>query len=235
MKRYDSYKDSEIKWIDEIPFNWKKSRIRMVGDLYGGLTGKQTQKLKNASIGVKFHKFKMNRNYNIPEIDDVVLKDYCSNTYLDKNFISILNGIWSQSGVNFFLRDMIDENEHTNLATYYNYSPDDNIIYPNCEDIVNFKNNPVTPGVILTETMAQIGLVAFGIYLLSESSNTLNDVKIALTSSEVDFFIPVFPGEKVTVKSEKEYFRFNKLKCKVEMFNQKGELVCRGKIAGMIQ
>lgn len=110
---------------------------------YGGLTGKQTQKLKNASIGVKFHKFKMNRNYNIPEIDDVVLKDYCSNTYLDKNFISILNGIWSQSGVNFFLRDMIDENEHTNLATYYNYSPDDNIIYPNCEDIVNFKNNPV--------------------------------------------------------------------------------------------
>jgi 3-hydroxyacyl-[acyl-carrier-protein] dehydratase len=99
----------------------------------------------------------------------------------------------------------------------------------------HFKNNPVTPGVILTETMAQIGLVAFGIYLLSESSNTLNDVKIALTSSEVDFFIPVFPGEKMTVKSEKEYFRFNKLKCKVEMFNQKGELVCRGKIAGMIQ
>ena len=40
MKRYDSYKDSEIKWIDEIPFNWKKSRIRMVGELYGGLTGK---------------------------------------------------------------------------------------------------------------------------------------------------------------------------------------------------
>jgi 3-hydroxyacyl-[acyl-carrier-protein] dehydratase len=98
----------------------------------------------------------------------------------------------------------------------------------------HFKNNPVTPGVILTETMAQIGLVSFGIYLLSESGNLSDEIQIALTSSEIDFFKPVFPGEKVIVKSEKEYFRFNKLKCKVEMFNLNGELVCRGKIAGMI-
>ena len=41
MKRYDSYKDSGVKWIGEIPSNWEKSRIRMVGDLYGGLTGKK--------------------------------------------------------------------------------------------------------------------------------------------------------------------------------------------------
>ena len=99
----------------------------------------------------------------------------------------------------------------------------------------HFKNNPVTPGVILTETMAQIGLVSFGIYLLSKSSNAESEIKIALTSSEIDFFKPVFPSEKVIVKSQKEYFRFNKLKCKVEMFNEIGELVCRGKIAGMMQ
>ena len=41
MKRYDSYKDSEVEWMNEIPSNWEKSRIRMVGDLYGGLTGKK--------------------------------------------------------------------------------------------------------------------------------------------------------------------------------------------------
>jgi|TARA_R110000737_G_scaffold50895_2_gene71971 3-hydroxyacyl-[acyl-carrier-protein] dehydratase len=99
----------------------------------------------------------------------------------------------------------------------------------------HFKNNPVTPGVILTETMAQIGLVSFGIYLLSQSENTIADLKIALTSSEIDFFKPVFPSEKVIVKSKKEYFRFNKLKCNVEMFNENGDLVCRGKIAGMMQ
>ena len=99
----------------------------------------------------------------------------------------------------------------------------------------HFKNNPITPGVILTETMAQIGLVCFGIYLLRESGSSLDEIKIALTSTEVDFFKPVFPAEKVIVKSKKEYFRFNKLKCKVEMFNEKGDLVCRGKIAGMMQ
>ena len=99
----------------------------------------------------------------------------------------------------------------------------------------HFKSNPVTPGVILTETMAQIGLVSFGIYLLSESGNSLSEIKIALTSSQTDFFKPVLPGEKVIVKSVKEYYRFNKLKCKVEMFNANQELVCRGEIAGMIQ
>ena len=31
----------------------------------------------------------------------------------------------------------------------------------------HFKNRALTPGVILTETMAQIGLVALGIYLMS--------------------------------------------------------------------
>lgn len=98
----------------------------------------------------------------------------------------------------------------------------------------HFKNNPVTPGVILTETMAQIGLVSFGIYLMNKSEESTDEIQIALTSSEMDFFIPVFPNEKVIVKSQKEYFRFNKLKCKVEMFNLNDELVCRGKIAGMI-
>jgi len=41
MERYDSYKDSGVEWMNEIPSNWEKSRIRMVGDLYGGLTGKK--------------------------------------------------------------------------------------------------------------------------------------------------------------------------------------------------
>lgn len=99
----------------------------------------------------------------------------------------------------------------------------------------HFKNNPVTPGVILTETMAQIGLVCLGIFLLKEAILSQNKLpKIALTSSKIDFFLPVYPNEKVTVVSEKEYFRFNKLKCHVKMKNEKGKLVCKGEIAGMV-
>ena len=96
----------------------------------------------------------------------------------------------------------------------------------------HFKNNPITPGVILIETMAQIGLVCLGIYLLDSSFN--QDTKIALTSSDIDYLKPVFPNEKVRVISEKVYFRFNKLKCKVKMLNSNKEEVCRGTISGMI-
>ena len=47
--------------------------------------------------------------------------------------------------------------------------------------------------------------------------------------------VTVFPNEKVTVISEKEFYRFNKLKCHVKMLNEKNELVCRGVISGMIK
>ena len=99
----------------------------------------------------------------------------------------------------------------------------------------HFKENPVTPGVILTETMAQIGVVCLGIYLVKDKPLfEEKKMKIVLTSNQVDFFLPVNPNQKVTVISEKEYFRFNKLKCKVKMLNAKNELVCRGTISGMI-
>ena len=98
----------------------------------------------------------------------------------------------------------------------------------------HFKKNPITPGVILTETMAQIGVVCLGIYLLKNEFTLEKTLQIALTSSQVDFFISVLPNEKVTVISEKKYFRFNKLKCSVKMINEKNELVCRGIISGMI-
>ena len=96
----------------------------------------------------------------------------------------------------------------------------------------HFKENPVTPGVILTEVMAQIGLVCFGIFLLNNTFNT--ETSIALTSTEIHFLKPVYPKEKVTVISEKIYFRFGKLKCKVSMKNEKEEVVCSGIIAGMM-
>jgi 3-hydroxyacyl-[acyl-carrier-protein] dehydratase len=96
----------------------------------------------------------------------------------------------------------------------------------------HFKDNPVTPGVILTEVMAQIGVVCLGIFLLNNEIN--KNTLIALTSNEIEFLKPVYPNEKVTVFSEKIYFRFGKLKCKVKMLNAKNEEVCSGTIAGMM-
>ena len=100
----------------------------------------------------------------------------------------------------------------------------------------HFKQLPVTPGVILTECCAQIGLVCLGIFLLSEQQDTnLDNLAVAFSSSEMEFYLPVYPGETVFVSSEKLYFRFNKLKCKVKMYNASKELVCKGELAGMIK
>jgi 3-hydroxyacyl-[acyl-carrier-protein] dehydratase len=116
----------------------------------------------------------------------------------------------------------IDENGVTGTYTYDKKLP----FYES-----HFKDHPVTPAVILTETMAQIGLVCLGIYLLKEVNQ---NVSIAMTSNAIDFLKPVYPGEQVTVTSEKVYFRFNKLNCKVKMENATGEIVCKGNISGML-
>ena len=97
----------------------------------------------------------------------------------------------------------------------------------------HFKDSPVTPGVILTECMAQIGVVSLGIFLLKDQIK--ESAGVALTETKIDFYIPVYPGEQVKVVSEKIYFRFNKLKCRVQMFNSADKLVSRGEISGMIK
>ena len=52
----------------------------------------------------------------------------------------------------------------------------------------HFKDNPITPGVILTECMAQIGVVCLGIYILKENISNEKNLQIALTSNQIDFF-----------------------------------------------
>ena len=124
-----------------------------------------------------------------------------------------------------FVDELISINENRVVGTF---TFDENLDFYKG----HFKEQPVTPGVILTEVMAQIGLVCLGIYLLNNEFSKANS--IALTSTNIEFLKPVFPSEKVTVISEKIYFRFGKLKCKVIMKNENEEVVCRGEIAGII-
>ena len=97
----------------------------------------------------------------------------------------------------------------------------------------HFKENPVTPGVLLTECCAQIGLVCLGIYLLGQEAD-LENLKLGMSSSQMEFLQPILPGETVRVVSNLTYFRFQKLKCEVKMYNETDTLVCKGTLAGMI-
>jgi len=103
----------------------------------------------------------------------------------------------------------------------------------------HFVGNPVTPGVIITEIMAQIGLVVLGIFLILKETqlNSVEDESLfpLLTSTDVSFHKIVLPGQKVTVISKKQYFRFGKLKCYVELLDESQELVAKGMFSGIIK
>lgn len=127
----------------------------------------------------------------------------------------------------FLFVDELEEVNEDGVKGSYTF-PRDSFFYQG-----HFKSFPVTPGVIITECMAQIGVVCLGIFLLEGDFDEHS--RIALTNTNVDFNLPIFPGEKVHVVSEKIYFRFDKLKCKVSMFNMENKIISRGEISGMIK
>ncbi|KAA3613789.1 MAG: beta-hydroxyacyl-ACP dehydratase [Calditrichaeota bacterium] len=127
-----------------------------------------------------------------------------------------------------FIDEIIELDEEGIVATY-TFKKDESFYAG------HFPGNPITPGVILLETMAQTGVVAFGLYLASQTMS-LAEIKKTLTvftDAEVEFTGMVRPGEKVIIKAKKKFFRRLKLKAEASITLENGDVVCSGTIAGI--
>lgn len=124
--------------------------------------------------------------------------------------------------------DEILELQDDRITGAYRFRKDE-YFYPG-----HFPGNPITPGVILVEALAQTSVVAFGISLLMAENRSSQGLTTLFTMIEqMEFTGIVRPGEQVIIHGEKIYFRKKNLKVNARMERENGEIVCSGILAGM--
>jgi 3-hydroxyacyl-[acyl-carrier-protein] dehydratase len=125
--------------------------------------------------------------------------------------------------------DEILEVDEQHISGRYTFRPDE-FFYEG-----HFPGRPITPGVILLESMCQVGVVALGIYLfaLERSAEAAAGWTTLFVEAESEFMRPVPPGETVTIRGERLIWRRHKLRSRIEMFGADGALVAQTTASGV--
>lgn len=106
---------------------------------------------------------------------------------------------------------------------------EDEFFYPG-----HFPGEPVTPGVILTEAMAQ-AMAVHAMYLLSLDlpPAELERHRAVLTDAQVEFRKPVLPGQTVYARSVAMAWRLKTLRSEVELRDESDRLLASGTLCGV--
>ena len=125
--------------------------------------------------------------------------------------------------------DEILEVSQNHIVGQYRFRPDADFYRG------HFPGDPVTPGVILLESFAQVGVVALGIYIIALEHGVQGVKKrVAFFSdANVDFTGIVKPGERVTTSAKKVFYRRNKFRAEGSMTLDDGTVVLSGTISGV--
>ena len=129
----------------------------------------------------------------------------------------------------FLFVDEILEVDDDSIVARYRFRPDADFYRG------HFPDRPVTPGVILLESLAQVGVVGLGIYQLArDQGRAAVDNALALfTDADVEFSGLVSPGDRVTIRAKKVFYRRGKIRSEAEMTLDDGTVVISGTISGM--
>lgn len=129
----------------------------------------------------------------------------------------------------FLFVDEILEVDDDHIVARYRFRPDADFYRG------HFPDHPVTPGVILLESLAQVGVVGLGLYQIArdQGREAVRNALALFTDANVEFSGLVSPGDQVTIRAKKVFFRRGKIRSEAEMTLDDGTVVISGIISGM--
>ena len=124
--------------------------------------------------------------------------------------------------------DSILELSNEHIVGQYTYKED--------QFFISETGSNTVPGSILSETMAQIGVVALGLYIVYKEKglSNLSNVVTAFVQNDSEYFMPVVTGETITIKGNLIDFDFekNRIVSEITMYNQQGKKVATSELMG---
>lgn len=197
MKKYDSYKDSGIGWLGEIPNHWKVTKLKFIGDAIGGLTYAPNNVVENKNKGVLVLRSSNIQNGKL-SLDDNVYVDLEISDKLTLKKGDIL--ICSRNGSQHLIGKNICIDERTEGSTFGAFM----MIFrsKHCGFLNQYFNSPIftsQSGLFLTATINQL------------TSGTLNNFYIAIPESideqiQIANFLDHKTTQIDTLISKKEQF-----------------------------